>query len=88
MMLQLCTIIQFILTKYFILIQIQLLLIAIVKLEIKYIREWIEYHKSIGINKIVICDNNNKEDEKIEEPIQDYINSSFVIIDKAFNGKV
>ena len=59
-----------------------ILLVAIVKLENNYIREWVEHYKSIKVNKIVICDNNYIGGEIIEEPIQDYINSGFVIIDK------
>ena len=35
-----------------------ILLVGIAKYENNYIREWIEYHKGIGINKIILCDNN------------------------------
>ena len=72
---------------YFNIIIYWILLVAIVKLENDYIREWVEYYKSIGINKIVICDNNNIGGEKIEEPIQDYIKSNFIIIGKFYVGK-
>ena len=64
-----------------------ILIVAIVKFENNYIREWVEHYKSININKIVICDNNFIGGEKIEEPIQDYINSGFVLIDKSVYGK-
>jgi len=53
---------------------------TIAKNENLYIREWVEYYKNMGINKIILYDNNDKEGEKFEEVINDYINSGFVEI--------
>ena len=64
-----------------------ILLVAIAKYENNYIREWIEYHKGIGINKIILCDNNPIDGEKLSEPIKDYVDSNFVEIDESFRGK-
>ena len=43
-----------------------------------YIREFIEYYKKIGYNKIFIYDNNDKNGENLGDVINDYINSGFV----------
>jgi len=64
-----------------------ILLIGMGKLENNYIREWVEYHKGIGINKIILCDNNAIDGENLSEPIKDYIDSNFVEMDESFRGK-
>ena len=51
---------------------------AIVKNENLYIREWVEYHKSIGISAIHLYDNNNIE--HIEDVIGDYIRNKYVTL--------
>jgi hypothetical protein len=62
---------------------ISVCIVAIAKMENHYIREWVEYHKSIGIDKIFLFDNNEIDGEKFEDVINDYISSNFVeIIDK------
>jgi len=64
-----------------------ILLIGMGKLENNYIREWIEYHKGIGISKIILYDNNPIDGENLSEPIKDYVDSNFVEIDESFRGK-
>ena len=64
-----------------------ILLVGIAKYENNYIREWIEHHKGIGINKIILCDNNPIDGENLSEPIQDYVDSNFVEIDESFRGQ-
>jgi len=64
-----------------------ILLVGIAKYENNYIREWVEYHKGIGINKIILCDNNPIDGEKLSEPIKDYVDSNFVEIDESYRGK-
>jgi len=64
-----------------------ILLVGIEKFENNYIREWVEYHKGIGINKIILCDNNPIDGEKLSEPIKDYVDSNFVEKDESFRGK-
>ena len=62
-------------------------LCAIAKNENLYIREWVEYYKNLGIDKIFIYDNNDINGEHFEEVIDDYINSDYVsIID--FRGRI
>ena len=51
---------------------------AIVKNENLYLKEWVEYHKSIGISAIHIYDNNDVE--HIEDVIQDYIDNGYVTV--------
>ena len=55
-------------------------LLTIVKLENKYIREFIEHYFFLGVNKIIIYDNNEKNGEKMDEILKDYIEKDFVII--------
>jgi hypothetical protein len=56
-------------------------LCTIAKMEELYIREWIEYHKNIGIDHIVIGDNNTPDYKNPLQPIiQDYIDEGFVEI--------
>ena len=63
--------------------RIRCAIVATGKMENNYIREWVEYHKSIGIKKIFLFDNNDTDGEKFETVINDYISSEYVtIIDK------
>ena len=61
-----------------------ILLIGIARLENNYIREWVEFYKKIGITKIILCDNNPIDAEKLSEPIKDYVDSNFVEIDENY----
>jgi len=60
---------------------------AIGKNENLYIREWVEYYKNLGINKIFLYDNNDLNGERFEEVINDYITNGFVKISN-WRGKV
>ena len=53
-------------------------LCAVEKEENKYIREFIEHYKNYDIDKIYIFDNNDKNGEKFEDVIDDYIKNGFV----------
>lgn len=56
---------------------------AIAKNENLYIREWVEWYKNLGIEKIFLYDNNDINGERFEEVINDYIESGFVeVIDR------
>lgn len=55
-------------------------IVAMCKNENKYIREWVEYHKSIGINRIFIIDNNDLDGDVLDDVIGDYITNRFVIV--------
>ena len=50
------------------------------KLENLYIREFVEYYKKLGVDKLFISDNNEFNGEKFEDVIGDYINNKFVEI--------
>ncbi len=57
------------------------------KQENRYIREFVEHYKKYGVDKIYLYDNNNKNGERFEEVINDYIEKGFVeVID--FRGKI
>ena len=53
---------------------------AIAKNENLYIRDWIEYHKNLGIDKIYLYDNNDLNGERFESVIKDYIDSKYVTV--------
>ena len=53
-------------------------LCTVAKEENKYIREFVEHYKKYDIDKIYIFDNNDKNGEKFEEVINDYIKIGFV----------
>ena len=65
--------------------KMKILLCAIGRKENKYVRDWVEYHKNIGITKILILDNNHDGEEHFEDVIGDYIDSGFVIINNCRN---
>ena len=53
---------------------------AIAKNENLYLRDWVEYHKQLGIDRIYLYDNNDINGERFEEVIKDYINSRYVVV--------
>ena len=53
---------------------------AIAKNENLYLRDWVEYHKQLGVDRIYLYDNNDINGERFEEVIQDYINSRYVVV--------
>lgn len=53
---------------------------AIAKNENLYLRDWVEYHKQLGIDRIFLYDNNDLCGERFEEVIKDYIDSRYVIV--------
>jgi len=53
-------------------------LVLMIKNENNYIKEYIEYYKSLGIDTIYLCDNNDIDGETPEDVIKEYIDSGFV----------
>lgn len=51
-------------------------IVAIAKDEGKYIKEWVAYHKSVGVDKIYLYDNGSSDNTESE--IAEYIKSGFV----------
>jgi hypothetical protein len=52
---------------------------AIAKMEELYIREWIDWHKKLGIDHIVLGDNNDSDYKiSLQSIIQDYIDEGYV----------
>ena len=54
--------------------QIKICICTCGKQENRYIKEYIEYYKKYGIDKIILYDNNNLNDENFEDIIKKYIN--------------
>ena len=64
--------------------QNEISIVAIVKNEELYIKEWIEYHKLIGINKFYIYDNESTDNTK--KILEKYINNGDVVY-KYYSGR-
>lgn len=62
----------------------ELAITAILKNEAPYIKEWIEFHKLVGVQKFYLYD--NESTDNIKEILQPYIDSNEVIY-KYFPGK-
>lgn len=63
----------------------KVLLCCIGKLENKYIKEFIDYYKNLGVDKVVLYDNNDEGGEDFRDAIGDYINSMYVILENVRN---
>ena len=50
------------------------------KQENEYVREFVEYYKNYGVDKIFIYDNNDEKDERLETYISEYVNNGYVQI--------
>ena len=48
------------------------------KKENKYIKDFVQFYKNIGVDKIFLYDNNDEYGEKFDEVIPDYIKNGFV----------
>ena len=55
-------------------------LCAIAKMENKYIRDFVEYYKRLGITHIFLFDNNDINGEHFEDVINDYIQEGYVTL--------
>lgn len=56
------------------------MMVSIARLENKYIREFVEFYKTIGITNICLCDNNRDGEDDFNDVIGDYIKDGFVIL--------
>ena len=65
-------------------------LTAIVKNENKYLREWVEYYKQLGVDHIYIGDNNDSEGEQLETVLYDYLElpNPYITIVNVKNKKI
>ena len=60
-------------------------IIASAKMEELYVRDWIDYHLSLGVDKIIINDNNNEDyPYKLKDVIKEYIDSGKVIVENYY----
>ena len=65
----------------------QVCICVVGKKENKYIKEYVEHYKNLGIDKIFLYDNNDKNGEKFESVISEHIKSNFVEIFN-YRGKI
>ena len=61
---------------------------TLLKKENLYVRDIINYHKSIGFDKFILVDNNDPHTEKLSDVLQDYINSGLVEIENAIGKSI
>ena len=48
--------------------------------ENRYIKEYVEHYKTLGVDKIFLYDNNDKKGERFESVLSQYINEGYVSI--------
>lgn len=53
---------------------------AIARNENKYIKEWADYHLNLGVDNIIVCDNNLPNEERVSEVLYD----SRIIIEEKY----
>jgi hypothetical protein len=56
------------------------LVVTCAKNENPYIREWIQHYLNLDFDKIIICDNNEPDDNSLYETISDYVDQGYVEI--------
>lgn len=56
---------------------------CIVKQENLYLRDWVKYYYDMGVDKIVLYDNNDENGEYPQQVIGDYISEGFVVYKNA-----
>lgn len=54
------------------------MVVTCAKNETPYIREWVQHYLDLDFDKIIICDNNDFDDNSLSEVIADYIAQGFV----------
>lgn len=61
--------------------------VTLTRLGNKYLREYVEYYKKLGVDKMYFYDNNHEDEEPVSAVLQDYVDSNFVEIKKFGNVK-
>jgi len=67
--------------------EIKVCVCTAVKIENRYIREFVEHYKNYNVDKIYLYDNNNIDGERFEAVINDYIENGFVQLVN-YRGKI
>ena len=73
-------ILTFIICEILLITKMKVCVCTIGKKENLYVREYVDYYKKMGIDKIFIYDNNEKNDEKFDLVLKDYIENGLVEI--------
>lgn len=55
-------------------------LCCIIKDENDYLKEFVEYYKNLGVDNIILYDNNDSNGEDINDSIKEYIDNKYVIV--------
>ena len=58
----------------------KVMLVCIGRLENRYIREFVDFYRFIGVTNICLCDNNRTGEDDFRDVIGDYIDSGYVIL--------
>ena len=58
----------------------KIVLCTVAKEENRYIKEYVDYYLNYGVNKIFIYDNNNRDGERFDKVLSEYINNNTVKI--------
>ena len=79
---------MFTITRFFLFFnkKVKSAICCIVKMENLYLRDWVDYHKALGFDNIILYDNNDENGEYPQMVIGDYIRDGFVIY-KDVRGK-
>lgn len=84
---RICIYIYYVIVRFFFPRKKKIALCCIAKCENDYIREFVEYYKSLGVDNIYIYDNNDTDGEIFEDSISDYIETGFCIIENVRGKK-
>ena len=60
--------------------EIKICLCTLTRKDNKYIKEFSKFYEEYGVDKIFLYDNNDKNEEKLDEIIKDYIDKGFIEI--------
>lgn len=73
--------------KYRVEKEIKTAVCCLVKMENLYLRDYVEYYKNLGVDNIILYDNNDKTGEYPQQVIGDYISNGYVIY-KNIRGEI
>lgn len=54
--------------------------VTLTRLGNKYLKEYVEYYKALGVDKMYFYDNNHADEEKVSDVLQEYVDNGFVEI--------
>ena len=58
----------------------EIIMSTMIQNESKYIKQWINYHKQLGVDRFVVYDNNSTDTTQFLQILEEYINNGTVIL--------